>query len=274
MTSLSKFFEDKEKILNVIQNVTIDLKDPNLTYSDWKLITDNNSSTHFKHPITGNIRTKKFQKNAWEKHIHSLYTKKETEEFIKEILKDETLPMKQCKDCKKWFPKILKYNGKKVSFWVKNGNNLRARCGEWGSNCDATLDRERKITSKNPTGIRKGGASDWSERMKHKDKILKLLVSAKKTEDKRKGLVSDLPLDWAIKKFEEQNGCCARTGFQFDFTHYTAEQGKNIFKPSINRIDNSKPHTVENCELVLMFINLGCSNAPKELVEKAIKLFK
>ena len=36
MSSLSEFFEDKEKILNVIQDVTINLKDPNLSYEEWK----------------------------------------------------------------------------------------------------------------------------------------------------------------------------------------------------------------------------------------------
>lgn len=258
--SLIEFFEND-----------IDLTNPNLTYSDWKTITDIGSISHFKHPITGNTRIKKFQKNAYEKYVKSLQTKIETEKFIKEILKDKTLPMKQCKGCKKWYPAIQEYKGKKVSFWVTNKgmkDGLRNLCGKWGSNCDTEHDRQSYITPENPTGIRRGGASDHSERMKHKDKILRRLVADVKRTDRIKGLECNLPDDWAIIMDKKQDGCCARSGFKFDYTHYTKEQGKNILKPSINRIDNSKPHTVENCELVLMFINLGCSDAPKELVEK------
>ena len=271
--------------------INIDLMNPNLTYDDWKVTTDIGSISHFKHPITGNTRVKKFQKIAWEKYVKSLQSKIETEEFIKEILKDKTLPMKQCKDCKKWYPAIQEYNGKTVSFWVTNRSakdGFRNFCGKWGTRheyesygesvlslgCAAARERRKYITKDNPTGIRRGGESDHSDRMKYPHKVLNRLVSDAKKSDRIKGLVCDLPEDWAVKKAEKQNGCCARTGIPFDFTHYTKEQGKNIFKPSINRIDNSKPHTVENCELVLMFINLGCSNAPKHLVEKVIKLFK
>ena len=280
MPNLSEFFN--ETPLN-----NIDLTNPNLTYSDWKTISNIGSSSHFKHPITGNIRIKKFQKNAWEKYVKSLQSKIETEEFIKEILKDKTLPMKQCTDCKKWYPAIQEYNGKTVSFWITNKNmkdGLRSRCGKWGTRheyesygepvlslgCDAERDRRRKITPENPTGIAKGGESDHSDRMKYPHKVLNRLVSDAKKADRIKGLVCDLPDDWAVKKAEEQDGCCKRTGIPFDYTHMTRQEGSNILKPSINRIDNTKPHTIDNCELILRFLNLGFGNAPKHLVDKVI----
>ena len=70
--SLVEFFNEIPTLNN------IDLTNPNLAYSDWKTISNIGSSTHFKHPITGNIRVKKFQKNAWEKHVKSLQSKIET----------------------------------------------------------------------------------------------------------------------------------------------------------------------------------------------------
>jgi hypothetical protein len=277
--SLLEFFEDKKT------TKTDKLTDPNLPYDEWKVLTRIDKKGYFKHPITGNIRDIKFSRNTWEKHVKSLQTKIETEEFIKEILKDKTLPMKQCKDCKKWYPAIQEYNGKPVSFWVTNKkmkDRLRSFCGKWGTTheyesygksvlslgCDAERDRRRKITPENPTGIKRGGKSDHSDRMKHKDKILRRLVSAKKTTDARKDLVCNLPDDWAVVMADKQNDCCGRTGHPFDYTHKTKEKGNNILKPSINRIDNTKPHTVDNCELVLMFVNLGCSNASKDLVDR------
>ena len=285
MTNLSEFFNETPTLNN------IDLTNPSLTYSDWKTITDIESSSHFKHPITGNIRIKKFQKNAWEKYVKSLQSKIETEEFIKEILKDKTLPMKQCTDCKKWYPAIQEYNGKTVSFWVTNRSakdGFRNFCGKWGTRheyesygepvlslgCDAERDRRRKITPENPTGIASGGESDHSDRMKYPHKILNRLVSDAKKADRIKGLVCDLPVDWAVKKAEEQDGCCKRTGIPFDYTHMTRQEGSNILKPSINRIDNTKPHTIDNCELILRFLNLGFGNAPKHLVDKITTIFR
>ena len=277
--SLIEFFNESPTLTN-----------PNLAYSDWKTISNIGSSTHFKHPITGNIRVKKFQKNAWEKHVKSLQSKIETEKFIKEILKDKTLPMKQCNDCKKWYPAIQEYNGKTVSFWVTNKkmkDGLRSWCGKWGTKheyesygvsvltlgCDTERDRRKYITKDNPTGIRRGGESDHSDRMKYPHKILNRLVSDAKKADRIKGLVCDLPDDWAVKKAEEQNGCCKRTGHPFDYTYMTRQEGSNILKPSINRIDNTKPHTIDNCELILRFLNLGFGNAPKHLVDKVTTIF-
>jgi len=282
--NLLDFVEDKEKPKTDI------LTDSNLTYDDWKILTNIDEMGKFKHPITGNVRDNKFLRNAWEKHVKSLQSKVETEEFIKEILKDKTLAMKQCQDCKKSYPAIQEYNGKKVSFWVTNKkmkDGLRSFCGKWGTTheyesygklvlslgCDAERDRRRKITPENPTGIKRGDQGDYSERMKSRKLILTGLVSAKKTADARKGLVCNLPDDWAIVIADKQNDCCARSGRPFDYTHMTKEEGKNIFKPSINRIDNNKPHTIDNCELVLMFFNVGFNDAPKHLVDKLCSEF-
>jgi len=274
--NLLDFVEGKEK------PKTDMLTDPNLTYDEWKVLTRIDKGGYYKHLTTGNIRKDKTCKNAWEKHVKSLQTKIETEEFIKEILKDKTLPMKQCKDCKKWYPEITEYDGKPVSFWVKNRDVLRNFCGKWGTiheyeshgfsvasiGCSAERDRQNLITPENPIGIKRGDQGDYSERMKHREKILIRLVIDKKTVDARKGLVCDLPADWAVKMADKQNDCCARSKHPFDYTHKTKEKGNNILKPSINRIDNTKPHTVDNCELVLMFVNLGCSNASKDLVDR------
>jgi len=275
--SLLEFFEDKKT------TKTDKLTDPNLPYDEWKVLTRIDKKGYFKHPITGNIRDNKFSRNAWEKHVKSLQTKIETEEFIKEILKDKTLPMKQCKDCKKWYPEITEYDGKSVSFWVKNRDVLRNFCGKWGTiheyeshgfsvvsiGCSAERDRQNLITPENPIGIKRGDQGDYSERMKHKNKILRRLVADVKKSDRVKGLVCNLPDDWAVKEEEKQNGCCKRMShIPFDYTYMTQQEGSNIFKPSINRIDNTKPHTIDNCELILRFLNLGFGNAPKHLIDK------
>ncbi len=69
---------------------------------------------------------------------------------------------------------------------------------------------------------------------------------------------------------ENQNNCCAITGIKFINAHIY----KFCFKMSLDRIDNSKLHTKDNCQLVCMAIQFGRSNKSVEEVKRYIEEIK
>ena len=300
MSSLSEFFEDKEKILNVIQDVTIGLKDPNLSYEEWKTQgLEGTPKGKFRNPKTGIIVNRKKMKILYDQHIKGI-KKKEVSNALKEQVLKEDYPMYKCHDCGEEYPRVKEHNGQKLNFWPNNPstkNGMRNFCGSWGKihyvpidetgkdlpnllvqangsiirkndglykivlGCDTYRDRLRYTTEENPYGVRKGYEGDYSERTKHPHKILSELVSSCRTKYDD----CDLPQDWAINQAEQQNYMCA--GFakvgkkvKFDMTKTKGE--KNLLNPSIDRIDNSKGHVVGNCQLTTYGFNMMTNNAP------------
>ncbi len=67
-----------------------------------------------------------------------------------------------------------------------------------------------------------------------------------------------LSLDWLDKQLLTQNWKC-----YYSDLHLIPKKGKMyIFQPSIERLDNSKPHTPENCVIVCLPLNYGrCSTS-------------
>lgn len=79
-------------------------------------------------------------------------------------------------------------------------------------------------------------------------------LSCIKQRDKK----CSLTLHWLDTQLHKQNHMCYYSGL-----HLIPKQGKPyIFQPSIERLDNSKPHTQENCVLVCLPLNYGrCSTS-------------
>lgn len=70
------------------------------------------------------------------------------------------------------------------------------------------------------------------------------------------GKGDNLSLEWVDSQLEKQDGKCYYSGL-----HLIPDKNKQyIFQPSIERLDNSKPHTQENCVIVCLPLNYGrCS---------------
>ena len=134
MSSLSEFFEDKEKILNVIQDVTINLKDPNLSYEEWKTQgLEGTPKGKFRNPKTGIIVNRKKMKILYDQHIKGI-KKKEVSNALKEQVLKEDYPMYKCHDCGEEYPRVKEHNGQKLNFWPNNPstkNGMRNFCGSW-----------------------------------------------------------------------------------------------------------------------------------------------
>jgi len=296
--SLLEFFEDKEKISNVIQDVTIDLTNSNLSYDEWKVQgTKGMSKGKFKNPKTGEVRKRDKARYAYDHHIKGL-KRKEASNALKEQVLKEDYPMYSCHECGEEYPRIKEHNGQKLDFWPINRSHpdgMQYTCGKWGTQrfipvsedidlryangsiirkedgllykisygCSSYRARLPMMTEENPFGVLRGYEGDHSERNKHPHKILsKLVTSCRNSDDE-----CDLPQDWAITQAELQGYMCA--GFaqvdkevKFDMTKTKGE--KNLLNPSIDRIDNSKGHVVGNCQLTTMGYNLMTNSASKE----------
>jgi len=76
--------------------------------------------------------------------------------------------------------------------------------------------------------------------------------------------VFNLTLDWVRKQLEE--GKCAVTGISFQFPDYApGTRGKRAaWTPSVDRIDNTKGYTTDNCRLVVWIYNLAKNNYADE----------
>jgi hypothetical protein len=64
---------------------------------------------------------------------------------------------------------------------------------------------------------------------------------------------SDITRDWIQQQFDKQDGKCFYTGIKMIIT----KENRYLFKPSMERIDCSKPYNRENCVLVCLGTNLG-----------------
>lgn len=110
------------------------------------------------------------------------------------------------------------------------------------------------------------------------------MIGRLKNLDKHKGYEFNLTSDWIKEQFDNNK-----------YSHYTgiemfpAKSPHYPFQPSIDRIDNSKGHTMDNCVLVCMVENYGRNNmlydefiewldenfpkeVEKELIQKNIKI--
>lgn len=71
--------------------------------------------------------------------------------------------------------------------------------------------------------------------------------------DQKKGLLNTLSTNDTRQLYDKQNEKCAISKLPF----INVSKYKFPFKMSLDRIDNSKGHTVDNCQLVCLPINYG-----------------
>lgn len=89
-------------------------------------------------------------------------------------------------------------------------------------------------------------------------KCSKLLASSK-SRAAIKSLEFDLDYDWIMQRLSA--GKCEASGIEFD---YTVPEGQHHgdFVPSIDRIDNNKGYTKDNCWVVCLMINRAKGQGP------------
>jgi hypothetical protein len=87
---------------------------------------------------------------------------------------------------------------------------------------------------------------------------------------KQFNLNETITFDQAKELLRTQNNKCAISGVEF----INANVKSFPFKMSIDRIDNSKGHTLENCQIVLMSINRGKLDKCNDAVVKYVQEIK
>jgi len=93
------------------------------------------------------------------------------------------------------------------------------------------------------------------------------LVSNIKTRAKRKNLDFDLDWNWYMEKYEK--GVCEATGIPFEEPQYNGKKGNTSpWIPSVDRIDNEKGYTKDNCRLVCFIFNIVKNRFTDEDFEK------
>jgi hypothetical protein len=88
--------------------------------------------------------------------------------------------------------------------------------------------------------------------------FIKLGYNDLKGNAKKRGIVVNITYDDIIKKYDNQNGNCALTGYKM--THRRQELGKKrsdryLYNISIDRIDSQKSYDCENIQLVCSIVN-------------------
>jgi len=89
----------------------------------------------------------------------------------------------------------------------------------------------------------------------------------------KKGREFDLDLQWVTNELNK--GKCSVTNMEFVRPKYTAGKKwkKGQWTPSIDRIDNKKGYTKENCRMVVWMYNLAKNNyADNDIVKMSIAL--
>lgn len=89
-----------------------------------------------------------------------------------------------------------------------------------------------------------------------------LLVGAARHRAKAKGMEFSLTLEWALERLLA--GVCEATGRKLSLAECHEGALRNLWSPSIDRIDPHRGYVPDNCEMVCTGYNLLKNDCPKE----------
>jgi hypothetical protein len=88
------------------------------------------------------------------------------------------------------------------------------------------------------------------------------LFNNAKTRSKQRNWEFDLTREWVEERLNK--GLCAVSNLPFVFNRPTGTKTKNPFAPSIDRKDNSRGYTRENCQIVMSWYNMAKADHTEE----------
>lgn len=98
----------------------------------------------------------------------------------------------------------------------------------------------------------------------------KTAVYRAKSRAAKKGREFALSYQWAMETIRNQGHRCALTGIHFDHKFSTAGTMKP-YSPSVDRIDNSKGYTPENCRMIVSAMNIMLSDWGTEIFHEVAR---
>jgi len=106
----------------------------------------------------------------------------------------------------------------------------------------------------------------WKQKSrKHHNSISgrsKSLFNAALRRAEKRNYEIDIDLEWVMSRLEK--GYCEITGIPFVFeTRFNGH--RNPYSPSLDRKDNSKGYTKENCRIILWALNMGFADWGQEI---------
>ena len=84
--------------------------------------------------------------------------------------------------------------------------------------------------------------------------MAKILVGSLRARSRKKGWLTNVTPEDIVILFERQEGRCSQTGIKFTADH-NSEAGSGPFQPSVDRIDSTRPYTLDNVQLVVWMYN-------------------
>ncbi len=139
-------------------------------------------------------------------------------------------------------------------------SNVVLVCSMFNSFCQMTREKFFYITQHHDDPISEEELDDVAKKMD----VFHMLAYISRRTDATNGVVNtSLTADQLFNKFREQKGCCAYS----DVRMYV---GANVptFQMSIERVDRSKYHSIDNVVLIIRELNIGGHiNLSREIVQ-------
>lgn len=184
------------------------------------------------------------------------------EKSLDDFYKDRTNALGRqgsCKECQK--ERNIKYAREHRDYFKKKSRQ----------SYDPSQNKARYLRYRDDYLLRRDA---W--RSSIRGRLIDLLHNAKRRATKN-SLPFDLNIDWALKRFEEQNGTCLLTEIPFILKRGPYKKRfYNPFTPSLDRINPSEGYTQSNTRLVCVIVNLALNCfgevAFKQMCESYIKV--
>lgn len=115
----------------------------------------------------------------------------------------------------------------------------------------------------NRNGRDKQGAREYMGAYARKHPEI-VMLSRFKSKAKSESLPFNLDLEWFRSRIEQNT--CEVTGLEFEWLQYEGGRKgrRSLFSPSVDRIDNSRGYTKDNCRMVVWGVNLLKNNQNEE----------